>query len=117
MLKPAKKDSNILAALAYILSMFVALIIYLIEKEDKWLKFHALQAIVFDLVYSAIFFVLMIVSWVIAFATFGLGIFCILPVFALIPIAFIYRIYIAYRAFKGEYFEIPMIGEFVLKHI
>jgi uncharacterized membrane protein len=117
MLTPAKKDSNILAALGYLLSLFVALIIYLLEKEDKWLKFHALQAVVFDLAYSAVFIVLMILGWVITIATFGLGVFCILPVFALIPVAFIYRIYIAYRAFRGDYFEIPLVGPLVLKHI
>lgn len=117
MLTPSRKDSNILAALAYFLSMIVALIIYLVEKEDKWLKFHALQALLFDLAYGAVFFVVFVIGWVVAFATFGLGIFCILPVFALIPFVIIYRLYLAYRAFKGEYFEIPLIGPLVLKNI
>ncbi|HSB46387.1 MAG TPA: DUF4870 domain-containing protein [Candidatus Bilamarchaeum sp.] len=117
MLSPARKDSNILAALSYALSLVVALIVYLIEKEDKWLKFHALQAMLFDLAYTAAFFVIFILGWIFAFVTFGLGVFCILPVFALIPLVFIYRLYLAYRAFKGEYFELPMIGQLVLKHV
>jgi uncharacterized membrane protein len=116
-LNPTKKDSNILAALCYPLSLIVALIIYLVEKEDKWLKFHALQAIVFDLAYTAVFFVVFIFGWIFAFITFGLGIICILPIFALIPLVIIYRFYLAYRAYKGEYFEIPLIGQMVLKNI
>lgn len=116
-LTPMKKDSPILAALPYILGLIVGLLIYLIEKEDRWVRFHALQAILLTLAYSAIGLALGIVLLAFALATMGIGVFC---VFAIYPLAFatiLVNIWLAYRAYKGEYFELPVIGEFAARHI
>lgn len=117
MLTPSKKDSPILVALSYALGLFVALIIYLLEKEDKWVRFNALQAVCFDLAFSAVFFVFFFIGWIITILTFGIGAICIIPIFLLVPIIFILRLWWAYRGLKGEYFELPVVGKFVLSHL
>ncbi len=117
MLAPSKKDSTILAALSYALGLVVSLIIYLLEKEDKWVRFNALQALCFDLAFSAVFFAVFAVAWIFAIITLGIGIICVFPVFLIAPLAFILRLWWAYRALKGDYFELPIIGKFVLSHV
>lgn len=109
-LLPVKKDSVILAALAYVLGPFVALLIYLLEKEDRWVRFHCLQALGLALAYMAVFFVL----WLGAILTFGLGGVCAMPVSAG---AILLGFWCAYRAYNGEYFELPYVGVMAATHI
>ncbi len=116
-LKPMKKDSNLLAAIAYVLGIVVALLIYLIEKEDKWVRFHAMQAIVFHLAWSVGFGAVFIVLWVVALVTMGVGALCIFAIFPIALLVMVANFWFAYRAYKGEYFELPVIGEFTASHI
>ncbi|MFN7991356.1 MAG: DUF4870 domain-containing protein [Candidatus Micrarchaeia archaeon] len=117
MLSPSKKDSPVLAALAYGLGTVIAVIIYLVGKEDKWVKFNALQALLFDLAFGIVFIGFFIVAWVLTIVTFGIGAICIIPLILLVPLVLIIRLWLAYRAFKGEYFELPAIGQFALKYV
>lgn len=116
-LKPLKKDSNLLAALAYVLGLIVALLIYLIEKEDKWVRFHAMQAIVFHVAYMVAFGAVFIVLWLFALVTMGFGAICMFAIFPVALLVFVANIWFAYRAYQGEYFELPVIGEFTASHI
>lgn len=117
MLSPSKKDSPLLAAIAYPLGLIAALLVYLMEKEDKWVRFHALQALIFDLVFGAAYLVIFFFVWIFALVTFGLGALCVFPIFLVFPLVFLLRLWWAYRAYNGEYFEIPYIGEMAAKHI
>ena len=117
MLQPTKKDSRLLAAGAYLLHIFIAFLIYLVEKEDKWVRFHALQAILFHLSYSAVFFVIFTAVWLFAFVTFGLGAICIPVLFVLVFGVILLNLWFAYRAYKEEYFELPLIGKFAAAHV
>lgn len=114
---PIKKDSPILAALAYPLSLIIALLIYLIEKEDKFVRFHALQALIFDLAYSVAYTAIFVVVWVFAVATMGIGALCVLPLILVVFLIFALKLWWAYRAYKGEYFKLPVIGDIAEKHV
>lgn len=114
-LKPMKKDAPLLAAAPYVLSFLIGALVYLIEKEDRFVKFHALQAILFHLAFTAVYTLLFIVVWVGAF--FIVGFICLPFLFLLVGAYFIADIWLAYRAYKGEYFELPVIGEFAARHV
>ena len=114
-LKPMKKDAPILAAAPYVLSFVVGVLIYLIEKEDRFVRFHALQAILLHLVSTAVYMALFMVVWV--GAIFVVGFLCLPFLFLLVGAYIIASIWLAYRAYKGEYFELPVIGEFAARHI
>ncbi|MDZ4178903.1 MAG: hypothetical protein U1E29_06695 [Coriobacteriia bacterium] len=92
---PVNDTSKLLAALGYIF-WIVALIAILIEpyKEEKFVKFHAFQALAFG-----------IGLWLLAAVTtpiFGLG--------ALVGIAgFFYSVFLAIKTFGGEYIEVPIV--------
>ncbi len=99
---PASDTSKLLAALGYVF-WIPALIAILIDpyKEEKFVKFHAIQALVFGVALYAIAAVL---------STVLIG--CLIY-----PIGFIYQIYLAVKAFGGQYVEIPVIYGFIKGYV
>lgn len=116
MLSPSKKDSKILASISYVFGSFVSLLIYLLVKDDKWLRYHALQSLLFDIAFYAVYLVLFIFAFVAAFATFGVGAICAIPIFIILPVYFIVKIWWAYRVFQGEHFEAPYLAKIIKEH-
>lgn len=55
-------DENIAALLSYIFGWLSGLIFFLIEKESRFVRFHAMQS----LLLNVLFFVLFIVLWVVS---------------------------------------------------
>jgi uncharacterized membrane protein len=105
------------------IGIFASLFILLTEnKENKLLKFHATQAILFYIISIFFFMGLMVCGWILAiFAalfTYGLGGLCVglaVLLIALIWIAFMF--FAAWKAFNGEEYEIPFVGKIARKHI
>lgn len=107
-------EPNIAAALCYIpyVGLIAAIVVLLVEKENKFMRFHAFQALT-----------LMAATWV---ASFVLGIFSALLIFALACAApllgllglalLVYELYVAYLAYQGQRYMIPVLGEFVEKN-
>lgn len=96
------RDRNIVAAICYIpvISIVISLIILFVEKEDKFIRFHALQAFLFSLIYYlAVFFFggLPFLGGLIS------GLFFIL--------AIIVWIYGMMSAYGGKIFKLPFIGK------
>ncbi|HLC69203.1 MAG TPA: hypothetical protein VJH24_05160 [Candidatus Bilamarchaeaceae archaeon] len=118
------KDSNIIGAVAY-LNLFIAVIIYLIKKEDRFVKFHAMQAILLSLVWMAVFIVLWFIyfiSFIGMFASFAVGFPIPLP-FLLFPIIFLFvgltfllDLFLMYKSYKKERFKLPLIGNLAEKY-
>ena len=99
-----------LLCIVALLAPVPALIIYLTNKEkSRFVAFHALQALVFQLVVMVINFLLWIPGM--------LGLFFLtLPLGFLINIAaFIYALVIALKAKDGHWAEYVVIGDFVRK--
>ena len=106
-------DANIAAAIAYLFGWVSGLIFYLIEKESRYVRFHAMQSILL----SAGFTVLWIVLWIVG-AIFG-RIPAVGFVFALLIglLSFVFWlaliaavIYCLIKAFQGKDFKLPVIG-------
>jgi len=115
-IKPPKKDSTILAALPYILSVMVGVIIYLIAKDDKFSRFHALQSIMFDIALMPIFFLEFIIYVILMITIIGAFVMWFVILFTALA-AFLFRLYMAYSAFQGESPMIPVIGKMALERI
>ena len=99
-------NANLAGLLAYTLGVISGLIFFLIEKENKFVKFHAMQAIVFSVT-------LFVISFVLAF----------IPVvgWALIPLVqiggLVVWIILMVKAYKGEWFQLPVVGEIAAKQV
>ena len=126
---PAKSgdDQKLIAALCYIpifaVGFLVSLFVLLTEKkENKFLKFHAIQALFFMFIGGAIFFclwiVLMILSMVLATITYGIGGICVFAVMGILLLVYVVAFFfLAWKAYLGEEYEIPVLGKFARKYV
>jgi uncharacterized membrane protein len=121
-------EPNIAAALSYI--WIVGVIFYLMEKENGFIRFHAMQSILFGIANTLIMMVLVVIGVVITFV-FGIGgamvgggvgsvvsllIWLIWLLFWLIGIALLATlIFTAVKAYQGVKFKLPIIGNMAEK--
>ena len=116
-------DENIAALLSYLLGWVGGLIFFLIEKDSRLVRFHAMQSILL----SAIALVVGVGLWIVTliFAIIGSmladflgGIIWLL--FTLLICAFGLALFVGailcmVKAFQGQYFKLPVIGNFAEK--
>jgi len=118
-------DPKVAAALSYI--WIVGVIFYFIEKENKFVRFHAMQSIIFGIANLVILGLLMVVAFILTFA-FGVGgaivgggvgtligllVWLVWLLFWVIALAlFIGLIFAAVKAYQGQTFKLPIIGNF-----
>jgi uncharacterized membrane protein len=105
-------DENIETMLSYLVGPFTGILFLVLEKENKTVKFHAMQSTIF-------FGLLMVLSFVFSVLD---GIFIIGAVFAIANwllgiVTVVSWVYLMYMAFKGNIFKIPYIGESVWSNI
>lgn len=121
-------DPKVAAALSYI--WIVGLIFYFIEKENRFVRFHALQSVLFGIANSVILVVLMVVAFILtivmgiggAMVGGGLGLIVSLLgwlvwlLFFLVILAlFLGLIFAAVKAYQGQKFKLPIIGNMAEK--
>jgi len=97
-------DANLAAALSYVFGWVSGLIFFLLEKENKFLRFHAMQSILFAASWTVILIVLGITV---------VGAFLI-PIVGLI--FFVVWIVLIITSFSGEQFKLPVIGDMAEKY-
>lgn len=103
-------DANVAALLGYIIGI-IAIISLFLEKDNKFVRFHAVQSLLYHALYLVVFIVLGIFTGVLAFVSGTLaGLFSMLT-FLLWLGFFAGLIYLAFKAFKGETVKIPVIGD------
>jgi len=114
-------DGNITALLGYIIGI-VALILIFIEKDNKFVRVHALQSVFLVVAYIVGIVVMMIIGAIVAVAgsmssTLGtlLGLVWGLLWFVLIVAFLGGLIYAAIKAFGGNMTKLPIIGNLAEK--
>lgn len=102
-------ESNIAALLAYLFLGLGGLIFYLVEKEDKFVRFAAMQSIVLGVAIVALQIVYTLV--IIPFALIGFGL--ILRLFATVTSlgVLVLWIMLMVKAYNGQEWEIPVLGK------
>lgn len=116
-------DENIAALLSYIFGWISGLIFFLIEKDSRLVRFHAMQSILFNVLFGVLAFVLwivlfilfMILSQVSDALTAIVGILSMLLWLLLIVGVLIGWVLCLVKAFQGQYFKLPIIGNFAEK--
>jgi uncharacterized membrane protein len=104
-------QDKLMAALSYPIPI-VALIILLVEemKNRPFQKFHAVQALAVNIALWVIVFLLScVLGTVVGLVTLGIGSIC-----GLAPLLLWFvTLYWAYLAYQGQYFDIPVITNFI----
>lgn len=109
--------ANIAGLLCYVLGWISGLIFFLIEKENKFVRFHALQSMI---AFGALFILNIAIGMFIRiFAEIGVGF--LYPLFTLINVllaltALILWILLMIKAYQGEKFKLPIIGDIAEKN-
>jgi len=99
-------EENHAAAVSYVLTFVSGLPVLVLEKENKYVRFHAMQSTLFGLAVLVLRFVLGILSvipllgWIASFANWLVGIITVVAV-----------VYLILAALKGQEFKIPVIGD------
>ena len=105
-------EENITGVLCYVLGWLTGIIFLVLEKENKFVRFHAIQAI-------ATFLPLSVIVWVIAF----------IPPLPFLPfigvvissliwiLSLILWLILMFKAYQGEMYKLPIVGEFAKKQL
>ena len=111
-------QANVAGLLSYVLGWITGLIFFLIEKENKFVRFHALQSII---TFGGLFILGIAISiFVGIFAAMGAGF--LVPVLSLINgllgiLGLILWILLMIKAYQGEKFKLPIAGDIAEKNV
>ena len=116
-------DENIAALLSYVFGWVSGLIFFLIEKDSRLVRFHAMQSILLSaaaIVIGIVFWIVAVVSSLVVSYISGIlgGIVWIVMMLAgfLIGLGIVIGAIICLvKAFQGQYFKLPVIGNFAEK--
>ena len=91
---------NIAALLAYLFGWVTGLIFFLIEKENKFVRFHALQSLI---LFASLNIIVMVpvIGWALA------------PIVGILGL--VLWIILMIKAYQGEKFKLPIVGEIAEK--
>lgn len=101
-----KGNENLMAAASYLLGFVTGIIFLLLEKQSKVVRFHAMQS---TILFGGIFVVnialgfIPILGWLVGLI--------------LSLIAFILWIILMWKAFQGEMYKVPYVGEMAEKQL
>ena len=99
-------NQNVAGLLCYLAGWITGLIFFLIEKENRFVRFHAMQSIITFGSLSVLFLVLgfiPILGWM------------IIPILMILQL--ILWIVLMVKAYQGALFKLPMIGDIAEKNI
>ena len=116
-------DENIASLLSYVFGWVSGLIFFLIEKDSRLVRFHAMQSLLFNVLVA----VVGIALWIVLFVVFmiaaqisGTLATLLSLVSVLVWGVFLLGILAGFilclvKAFQGQYFKLPVIGNFAEK--
>jgi uncharacterized membrane protein len=99
-------NQNVAGLLCYLAGWITGLIFFLIEKENRFVRFHAMQSIITFGSLTVIFMILGFIPFV--------G-WMLMPILAILQL--ILWIVLMDKAYQGQLFKLPMIGDMAEKNI
>ncbi|MEP7037552.1 MAG: DUF4870 domain-containing protein [Acidobacteriota bacterium] len=103
-------DGNVTALIGYIIPL-VALILVFMEKDNKFVRFHSIQSLLYSVAITIVMIALVIFSVMLAFISGTLA-----TLFSLIWLliwlgVLAGALFLAYKAYQGQMFKLPVIGD------
>jgi uncharacterized membrane protein len=100
-------QANMAAALSYLVGFVTGIIFLLVEKDNRFVRFHAMQSTLVFIGIVAIDILLQIVPI--------LG--ALVVVFLVIPASALLWLLLMYKAYQGEEFKLPLVGQIAAERI
>ena len=102
---------NVEAGLSYVFGWITGLIFFLVEKQNRFVRFHAMQSILF---FGGITVIDIVLNIIANYGVLGLLTLFISSVVGLI--GFVGWIVLLINGFQGKYFKLPVIGDYAEKY-
>lgn len=99
-------DENIEGLLCYVLGFVTGILFLVLEKENKFVRFHAMQStatFIILFVVSIVFGIIPFIGWVISSLIWVLTV--------------VLWLLLMYEAYKGEKYKLPVVGDFAESQI
>jgi len=99
-------EENIAGFLCYILGWITGIVFLVVEKENKFVRFHAIQSV-------ATFLPLTVIAWILRLIPFIGGVISTL----ISVLMLILWLILMSKAYKGEKYKLPIVGDFAEKQV
>ncbi len=106
--KHTNLEPNIAGALSYILAPLTGVLFFILEKDDKFVRFHAFQSILFG---AASYAAMVITSSMLVIFIGAL----LVPIVSVV--IFIFYAMLMWRAYNGEIYELPVLGKIAKEQV
>jgi uncharacterized membrane protein len=94
-------DANVAAALSYFLGFVTGAVFLVLERKDRYVRFHAMQ--------SALAFGAITMCWLLLNAIPLLGF--LIGVLVIMPGSAVLWLLLMFKAYQGEEFKLPIVGQ------
>jgi uncharacterized membrane protein len=108
-------EPNVAAALSYILGLITGIVFLVLEKDNRFVRFHAAQSIMVSVLIILINVAVAMVSGVLAFIPVVGWLVVLILTMGLAAGTFVLWLLLMWRAFQGEEWELPVAGEMARK--
>ncbi|HEU4587864.1 MAG TPA: DUF4870 domain-containing protein [Gemmatimonadales bacterium] len=105
---------NVAGALAYLLGPITGIIFLVIEKNDRFVRFHAMQStvlgvawVIFSIVLSVLSGAIPVIGWIFGF---------LLSIVMAIGGVILWLV-LMFKAYQGQEWELPWVGQFARKQL
>jgi uncharacterized membrane protein len=102
---------NVAAGLSYVFFFVSGLIIFFTEKQNRFVRFHAMQSTLF---FGSLFVLRIVLGFFYGLPL--LGILAGLVSYLLLLLGFVGWIVLLINAFQGKYFKLPIVGDYAEKY-
>ena len=109
------QNDNVMGALAYLLIPAIIFLVVEPYSKNRFIRFHSFQSLFYCLASVAIQITLGILSSILAFIGIGFVIAMIMPLVSLA--LFVVWIILVIKAFEGQTYKLPMIGDWAEKQV
>jgi uncharacterized membrane protein len=108
-------DENVASAACYVLTWLTGIVFFLVEKDNKTVRFHAMQSILTFLPLMIIIWIISAIIGVMMIGAAGMGAIGIWGIFSLIImliwiVMLLLWLFLMYKAYTGEKFLVPIVG-------
>ena len=110
-------SANVAGLLAYVLGPLTGVLFLVIEKENRFVRFHAAQSIAVGLALIALSIAFSIVSAVVAVVPILGWIVALLAGLVFALLTFVLWIVLMLRAFRGREWEVPVVGRYARRYV
>jgi len=104
---------NVEAGLSYVLTWVTGLVFFFVEKQNRFVRFHAMQSILF---FGGITVLQIVLNVIGSFGVPFLGLIIGLVGLLLGIVELVGYIVLLINAFQGKYFKLPIVGDYAEKY-